>query len=400
MKELKADLHVHTCLSPCAAAEMVPTAIVKRARSAGLDMIGICDHNASENVPAVVRAGRRESVCVIPGIEVTSREEVHVLGLFHDEQELASMQTVVYDHLAGENDEATFGPQTIVDDRDRPRGANPRLLLGATDLSIEDLIGAVHEFGGLAVAAHVDRPSFGLVGQLGFVPEGIELDALEVSPGSRIQQWDDWPVVTSSDAHTLADIGRSFTMFIAQEPSLEEMGRALRQQHGRRISTRMQDLSLHILDIVENAIAASATRIRIRIAEDTRNDRLSVEINDNGKGMDPQSRAKALDPFFTTRTTRRVGLGLPLLAQAAREANGSIEIQSAPGQGTTIKANFEMSHPDCKPLGDIAGTLRAIRAARPELELQFEYERDSERVANLSSGPPDDKESNRGKSDD
>jgi hypothetical protein len=162
----------------------------------------------------------------------------------------------------------------------------------------------------------------------------------------------------------------------------------------------MQDLSLHILDVVENAIAASATRIKIRIAEETRDDRLSIEIDDNGMGMDPESRARVLDPFFTTRTTRRVGLGLPMLAQATREANGSIDIRSTPGEGTTVKAEFEMSHPDCKPLGDIAGTLRTIRAARPDIELQFEYVCDSDRVAELSSGPPDDKESRRDQSDD
>ena len=162
----------------------------------------------------------------------------------------------------------------------------------------------------------------------------------------------------------------------------------------------MQDLSLHILDIVENALAASATRISILIDEDTARDVLSLEIRDNGKGMDAEARARALDPFYTTRTTRRVGLGLPLLAQAARESGGTLEIASGPGQGTTIKAVFQRSHPDRKPLGDVAETLGTILSGRPELDLQFEYRKDAQCVAGLNSGRPHGKEFKHGQSDD
>ena len=392
MKELRADLHVHTCLSPCAEPEMVPTAIVRRARAIGLDMIGICDHNSAENVPAVAKAGRRESICVIPGIEITSREEVHVLGLFKTERQLMRVQTAVYESLAGENDQEAFGAQTIVDEWDRATGVNTRLLIGATDLTLEEVVGTIHEFGGLAIASHVDRQSFGLIGHLGFVPEGLKLDGLEVSPGSSMREWEDFPIVTSSDAHSLKDIGRSATTFFAERANVDEIGRALRKEHGRRVWVRMEDLSLHILDIVENSIAASANRITIRIVEDTQKDSLSLEISDNGKGMDAEARKKALDPFFTTKTTRRVGLGLPLLAQAAREGGGTFEILSERGEGTTVKAAFQLSHPDRKPLGDIAETLQTILAGRPELDLHFEYQKDSELVARLSSSGPHDEE--------
>ena len=98
----------------------------------------------------------------------------------------------------------------------------------------------------------------------------------------------------------------------------------------------MEDLSLHILDIAENSIAAEAKRIEIRIEEDQAKDVLAIEIKDDGNGMDEEMRRKVLDPFFTTRTTRKVGLGLPLLAQASRESEGTIEIDSKPGQGTTV----------------------------------------------------------------
>jgi hypothetical protein len=387
MREFRADLHIHTCLSPCAQREMVPTAIVKRAKAAGLDMIGICDHNSAENAAAVGAAGRRESLCVIPGIEIASQEEVHVLGLFPAERDVLDVQKVVYENLPGENDEEAFGPQTVVDDRDRATGANRRLLIGASRLGLEAVVRVIHDHRGLAIASHVDRQSFGLIGQLGFIPPGLALDALEVSAAGKIGAWGDWPVVRSSDAHCLEDIGKGSSRFWAEEPGLDEIGRALRNEGGRRASAAMEDLSLHILDIVENSLAASASRIEIRIAEDTRQDLLTLEIADDGKGMDPETCRRTLDPFFTTRTTRKVGLGLPLLAQAAQQAGGRVEVASQPGRGTTVKAEFRLSHPDLKPLGDIAETLRAILAGRPQLSLCFEYRRDSQLVGKLYSDP-------------
>jgi len=391
MKELRADLHVHTCLSPCAEAEMVPSAIVRQAKAAGLDMIAICDHNSVDNAQAVMRAGERESVRVIPGIEITSREEVHILGLFESQRELASIGTLVSDHLVGRNDEQAFGPQTVVDEWDRPVGSNPSLLIGATSLDVDSTVEAIHNCGGLAIAAHVDRQRFSMIGQLGFIPEGLGLDAVEVSDRSRALRWQDLPVVASSDAHRLEDIGRSHTTFWADNASLDEIRKALRSEAGRRISV-VEDLSLHILDIMENSVAASASRIELIIAEDTRSDSLSMEIRDNGKGMDAEARSKALDPFYTTRTTRRVGLGLPLLAQAAEESGGTFELVSEPGRGTTVKATFQLSHPDLKPFGDIAETLRTILAGRPELDLRFEYKRDSKLIAAFGGDGAYDKE--------
>lgn len=147
----------------------------------------------------------------------------------------------------------------------------------------------------------------------------------------------------------------------------------------------MEDLSLHILDVVENSITAGAREVRILIDENEAENRLSLEITDDGTGMDEEMRGRVLDPFFTTRTTRRVGLGLPLLAQAARQSGGGLELDSAPGRGTTVRAVFELNHPDLKPLGDVASTLGAILAGRPELELQFIHRHDGEIVASLDS---------------
>ncbi len=237
MRAMRADLHVHTCLSPCAESEMVPTAIVDQAKRMGLDIIGICDHNSAENVRAVLEAGRRRDLPVIPGMEITSREEVHVLGLFRDEEVLSALQNLVYGNLPGENNPDFFGAQTIVDECDDVIGSTTKLLIGATGFSLEETVQVIHEAGGLAIAAHIDRERFGLVGQLGFVPEGLPVDAMEVSPHASVEAWDDYTVVTFSDAHVLRDIGRSSTSFLLEEATLEEIGKALRNEDGRGILT-------------------------------------------------------------------------------------------------------------------------------------------------------------------
>jgi len=135
----------------------------------------------------------------------------------------------------------------------------------------------------------------------------------------------------------------------------------------------MEDLSLHILDIAENSVDAQAKTVRIRLAEDQPKDLLVLEIADDGRGMDQEMIERSLDPFVTTKTTRSVGLGLPLLAEAARAANGKLRIQSRPGQGTRVKATFQLSHIDTKPLGDIAQTLITLIIGHPEVDFLYSH---------------------------
>ena len=139
----------------------------------------------------------------------------------------------------------------------------------------------------------------------------------------------------------------------------------------------MEDISLHILDIVENSIRALATRIKIKIEENMEKDWLTLEIEDNGQGMDEVTKNKALDPFFTTKATRRVGLGLPLLHQAARETGGKLEINSEAGKKTRIKTTFRYSHPDRKPLGNIEETLLVLAAGYPEVDFIYEHKKEN-----------------------
>ena len=135
----------------------------------------------------------------------------------------------------------------------------------------------------------------------------------------------------------------------------------------------MRELALHLLDLAENSVAADARTITIRVAEDPAADRLSLSLSDDGRGMDPDLVARVTDPFVTSRTERKVGLGVPLLKAAAEASAGSLTIQSAVGVGTTVSADFQRSHLDRMPLGDLAGTWLTLLVAHPLIHWQLEY---------------------------
>lgn len=135
----------------------------------------------------------------------------------------------------------------------------------------------------------------------------------------------------------------------------------------------MRELSLHLLDLAENSVTAGANCITITVNEDLTNDRLSLRIEDDGKGMDEDTARRVSDPFVTSRTTRKVGLGIPLLKAAAESCNGNFQILSAPGKGTTIWSTFQYSHIDRMPLGNLEDTFLNLLIAHPEIRWIFKY---------------------------
>ncbi len=142
----------------------------------------------------------------------------------------------------------------------------------------------------------------------------------------------------------------------------------------------MEDLSLHILDVVENGTAAGASLVEITISEETDRDLLVIKIKDDGRGMDAEMAARVTDPWVTSRTTRRMGMGLPLLKMAAEETGGHLVLDSIPGVGTEVVTTFQNSHIDRKPLGDVAGTMVALILGNPEIEFVYEYDLDGEKT--------------------
>lgn len=150
------------------------------------------------------------------------------------------------------------------------------------------------------------------------------------------------------------------------------------REEDRSSDSTMEEISLHILDIAENSVAAKADLIEIRITENKTKDLLSIEVIDNGEGMDNETLKKAMDPFYTSKTVRRFGFGLPLLSEAAKAANGHLSIQSEKREGTRIKADFQHSHIDRQPLGDIHQTLITLIIGNPDIDFIFQHDRNGD----------------------
>lgn len=243
LRVYNADFHIHSCLSPCGDLDMSPKKIVAKAVERGLDLIAITDHNASENVEAAIKAAEGTGLTVFAGMEVASEEEAHLIALFDSFGSLNAFQQLVYDNLFSIGiDQRVIEEQVIVNENDEVEGFNDHLLLAATSLNFQQLVDEVHRLNGLAIASHVDRESFSIIAQLGFIPEDLELDALEISSFNSIHEAElkipdaaRFPLVKFSDAHYLKHIGNQKTGFLIQKPTISELKMALKNEDGRRV---------------------------------------------------------------------------------------------------------------------------------------------------------------------
>ncbi len=235
MISVAADLHVHTCLSPCAERAMRPRAIVEAAVTRGIGMIGVCDHNSVGNVRAVATAAGGH-LCVIAGMEITTSEEAHVVGLFPTVEAAEEAAREV----AGALPRCRLPEQQeLVDAEGRTLGLEPLMLSVASGFSLEGTVDLVHRHGGLAIAAHVDRRSFSVPSQLGFIPPGTGFQALEISAygasAGRMSAFADlgYPLTTASDAHAPEMVGEGFVILDVEEPGFRELALALAGAGGR-----------------------------------------------------------------------------------------------------------------------------------------------------------------------
>lgn len=242
MRRIAADLHIHTALSPCAADEMTPPSIVQAAIEQGLDMIAICDHNSAGNAAAVQEAAGA-ALSVLAGMEITTAEEAHVLGLFPDaEHALAASEEVGSRLPRMKGRSPQFGEQWLLDASGAVIGRETRMLSASSGLVLEEAVALIKRHSGLAVASHVDRPSYSVTSQLGMIPPECGLDALEISAaGFQAGRQAGfaglgWPFVVSSDSHYLSEIGAGRAWLEAAEATFEELARALRGEDSRRCS--------------------------------------------------------------------------------------------------------------------------------------------------------------------
>lgn len=246
--EVLADLHIHTVLSPCAEAEMIPPRLVRRALELGLGLIAVTDHNAAENCEAVIQAAAGTGLTVLPGMEVQTSEEVHCLCWFDTVDQALTWQNIVFNHLPErDNPVEAFGAQYVVDAAGACLRTETRLLLASTELTLNQVIKKVQVLGGVAVPAHIDRPSFSILANLGFVPADLQVPALELSsltePSEAVARWPGlahWPLIRGSDTHRLSELNPSLRLRL-REATLAEMVLALAGRDGRRFALLPRD---------------------------------------------------------------------------------------------------------------------------------------------------------------
>jgi PHP family Zn ribbon phosphoesterase len=221
---------------------MLPELIVGRARELGLQIIAVTDHNSAENAASVVNAARDTGVTVLPGMEVQTREEVHVLVLFDTLEQAAAWQEQVYASLPPlKNDESYFGEQLVLALNGEPAGYLDRLLLTSSSFSVEEVVGRVSELGGLCILAHVDRTAYSIIANLGFIPPDLDVLGVEISSNvgpiearQRFPQLERYSLVASGDAHRLREMSRRTTLKMA-EATVAELSLALAGEGGREV---------------------------------------------------------------------------------------------------------------------------------------------------------------------
>lgn len=208
------DLHIHSCLSPCGDDDMTPANIAGMAAVKGLDVIALTDHNSCKNCPAILKHGEEYGITVIPGMELTTAEEVHVVCLFPALDDAMAFDGYVYERLLPiKNREDIFGKQQIMDADDQVTGNVERLLIGATDISFDQVFGLVESYRGIAYPAHIDKSTTSLLSNLGFVPPDSSFTCAEISTFDHLHQIQkehpyflQCKMLSSSDAHYLEDI--------------------------------------------------------------------------------------------------------------------------------------------------------------------------------------------------
>lgn len=236
MPLFNADLHIHTCLSPCGDLDMSPVNIVKTAKKKGIDIIAITDHNTTHNVQTCVEIGKDEGVFVIPGCEVNTQEEVHCLAYFPDLETLNEFQRYLDEYLPDvKNDVNFFGYQVAVDKKERIIYEEQRALFMGIEQDIESVEKRVHALGGIFVPAHIDRVKNSVFSQLGFIPFDLQYDALEIS--WRVKPEDFFymhpelaakKILRNSDAHYLPEIGKVYMTFDLEDLNWNSFERSIK----------------------------------------------------------------------------------------------------------------------------------------------------------------------------
>lgn len=243
MKIFRADLHIHTVLSPCGDLDMSPVNIVSEAAQKGLDIIGITDHNTTRHCRLISKIAGEKGIFVMQGAEVTTKEEIHCLTFFENTDALNQFQEFLDANLPDiENNPVIFGHQVQVDENENIVYEEKKLLTNSISKTIKEVEVFVHNLNGLFIPAHIDRKKNSIYSQLGFLPENMNADALEVSRASSPEEYSGlhpeikkFPLLRNSDSHYIDTIGKAYTDFNLAEASFPEIRMALKSEKGRKI---------------------------------------------------------------------------------------------------------------------------------------------------------------------
>ncbi len=243
MKWYKADLHLHSVLSPCGDLESSPTNIVLAAKEKGLDIIGMTDHNTLRHAGLLKELAIKEGIYVLQGAEVTTQEEAHVLCFFEADEKVEEFQAYLNEHLPKvKNKPDLFGYQVVVDAEENILDQEEYLLISAINQTVEEIEAVVHGLDGIFIPAHIDRPSYSLISQLGIIPFGLNVDAVEISRNTTKEKilkqhkyLKNHTFIQSSDAHFPEHIAQIYSEFYIEEPTFEEIKKALRGEDERKV---------------------------------------------------------------------------------------------------------------------------------------------------------------------
>jgi 3',5'-nucleoside bisphosphate phosphatase len=243
MQQYRADLHIHTLLSPCGDLEMSPVNIVERAVQLSIQILGITDHNSTKHGPLIQKLGAEKNIFVICGAEVTTKEETHCLAFFENLEYLKEFQQYLDAHLPDiKNDSKYFGHQIVVDEDEMIVEEVEKLLISALGQSIDQVERKVHELNGIFIPAHIDKPKYSLISQLGFVPPDLKADAFEISRHTTTEAilkmfpyLSKSVFIRSSDAHHPDQMGTGLTLFEMEKISFDEIKMAFKSENGRKV---------------------------------------------------------------------------------------------------------------------------------------------------------------------
>ena len=236
----KAELHIHTVLSPCASVEMIPPLIIDEAKFKGINLIAITDHNSIDNIQPVLEAAEGSNITVLPGIELQTREEIHSICLFDTlEQAHDFFHEIEHSFPDIKNEADYFGEQFVVDNTGEFIRKEERLLITSSTFSLRDAVILAQSKGGVLIPAHIDRSAYGLLPVLGFIPDDVDINVFEISrhikPNDAIERFPQLKyhqLIQNGDAHFLEEI-IGYNQFLIAKPTVEEIQLALTGKNNR-----------------------------------------------------------------------------------------------------------------------------------------------------------------------